>query len=292
MVIAAIFSYLRSKDAVAVMECEAFNDLAATRNSAQMRLEKGRHYDILRSYGEKYMISVGDGGRRWVERSCLKPSKREEGERAKLESSEVSLESLLAVSWHNAFCSTHSGRKECRPLYNRAKDRLVLHGLWPQPKKRQYCGMSGDIVERDRKHLWGSLPPRSLSPDLKRKMLVYMPGYLSNLHRHEWVKHGSCYDRNPERYFSDALSLVEELDRSMVGEYLRSNIGGKVTLRNIRKVFERSFGKGMGNRLSMLCKKGFLQELRINIRGRGSRLEKLLQKASPMKRSCTEARVR
>jgi hypothetical protein len=28
------------------MECEAFDDLAATRNSAQMRLEKGRHHDI------------------------------------------------------------------------------------------------------------------------------------------------------------------------------------------------------------------------------------------------------
>jgi len=76
------------------------------------------------------MISAGDRGRRWVERSCLKPSKREEG------GFEASLESLLAVSWHNAFCSTHSGKKECRPLYNRAKDRLVLHGLWPQPKKR------------------------------------------------------------------------------------------------------------------------------------------------------------
>jgi ribonuclease T2 len=147
------------------------------------------------------------------------------------------------------------------------------------------------VIAADKAKRWGALPAFKFPPDLQQRLIRYMPGILSKLERHEWVKHGSCYDRDPLRYFDDALSLTEQVDRSMLGEYLRANEGKKVKLQHLRRLFERSFGKGTGNRLAMECRRGLITEFRISLRGKGKDLKKLLPKAPSLRSRCREGIV-
>lgn len=195
--------------------------------------------------------------------------------------------SLLSLSWHNAFCIKHKNRKECRPIYNQGVNHLVLHGLWPQHK--EYCEVSHELIAKDKSRRWRALPAIEYPDNLKKDMLKFMPGVLSALDRHEWIKHGTCYSSNPIEYFSDAISLTKEADGSMLGEYLRANIGGKVTLYNIKKIFNRAFGKGSAKKISMKCRDGMLTEIRIMLKGSGDNLKKLLKYApNNHSRSCKE----
>ncbi len=282
--------------AVALEDCPAWNDLRHSRNQGDLHLKQGESYRIVREHKGEYLVRLPGppASQRWVDPKCLRPlSKRHEtkGNATEVPEENSALESLLVLTWHNAFCETHPNRKECRPLSNHSANRLVLHGLWPQPPSRIYCKVSEPLVEADRKGLWRSLPEPRLPEKLRRALLRYMPGSLSALHRHEWIKHGSCYDPDPVRYFRDALSLTEEVDRSLLGEYLRANVGGKVQLAQLRKIFERSFGKGTGNRLVMECRRGLISELRISLRGKGDRLSPLLPKAKPLRGGCREGIV-
>ena len=292
-------------EAVAVERCPAWNDLKGTRNSGNRMLEKGKRYSVQRLQKGHYLIRYDSGGsasQRWVEERCLRPVSPEGKNFRKRSAAEAektvekgehqsTLHSLLVLTWHNAFCETHPNRRECRPLYNRAAGHLVLHGLWPQPSSRVYCGVPARLIEADRAKRWGALPAFEFPPELQRRLLRYMPGVLSKLERHEWVKHGSCYDRDPLRYFDDALSLTEQVDRSMVGEYLRANEGKRVSLLNLRKLFERSFGKGTGTRLAMECRRGLLTELRISLKGKGKDLRRLLRGAPALRSRCREGIV-
>ena len=198
--------------------------------------------------------------------------------------------SLLSLSWHNAFCMKHKNRKECRPIYNKGANHLVLHGLWP--KDREYCGVPEELIIKDKHRRWRALPAINYPDYLKRDMLIFMPGVLSALDRHEWIKHGSCYSSNPIEYFSDAISLTKEADSSMLGEYLRANIGGKVTLYNIKRVFDRAFGKGSAKKISLRCQNRVITEIRITLKGSGSELKRLLKDApNNHSRSCKEGFV-
>jgi ribonuclease T2 len=122
-------------------------------------------------------------------------------------------------------------------------------------------------------------------------MKIYFPGYLSGLDRHEWVKHGSCYAEDPLRYFGDALSLTAQVDRSAVGEYLRKHLGRRVRLRDLRRLFAKSFGPGSDPKLAMRCRNGLLSELSISLRGKGDKLETLLRDAPSLHSRCQEGIV-
>ena len=58
------------------------------------------------------------------------------------------------------------------------------------------------------------------------------------------------------------------MNQSKVGELLASNIGKKVSLKQVRKAFDKSFGKGAGNKVDLRCdRKGRISELWINLKG-------------------------
>ena len=285
--------------ATAVDSCQAWNDLAHRRNIGRLTLTIGKDYTVMRRHKGQYLIKITSPSsltQRWVDQRCLQPKKSiRQGSQAVIhrptQRTQSTFSSLLILSWHNSFCETHSHRKECRPLFNYGTNHLVLHGLWPQPPSRVYCGIPPELIAKDKAHRWRALPVPPLPPSLHKELLRVMPGTLSGLERHEWIKHGSCYDSDPVRYFSDAVALTESVDRSMVGEYLRANVGGKIRLADLRKIFEKSFGKRMGNRLIMECRRGLLSELRISLHGKGSDLRKLLPPAKALKGGCREAIV-
>ena len=285
--------------ATAVQSCPAYNDLRNSRNEGGLHLQPGRRYEVLQRHKGKWLVKipVRPAVQRWVDPVCFSTRKTQNASSApataKKTQASVSgtLPSLLVLSWHNAFCESHANRKECRPLGNRGANHLVLHGLWPQPASNLYCSVPASAKEADRSRRWRSLPEPKLSSATKRLLLSAMPGSASGLERHEWIKHGTCYDSDPERFFHDALSLTRQVDRSMLGEYLRSNLGKRVTLAHLRKLFERSFGKGTGSRLAMECRRGLLQEIRISIRGKGDDLKKLLPRAPTLHSRCQSAVV-
>ena len=95
-----------------------------------------------------------------------------------------------------------------------------------------------------------------------------MPGYASNLHRHEWIKHGTCYGTDADTYYQHSIELTQKINKSDVGKLLSKNIGKKVTLKQIRKSFDSSFGKGAGKKVDLRCdRKGRISEFWINLTG-------------------------
>jgi len=287
-------------DAVAVNECEAFNNLKHTKNSHNIHLKRGEHYLVFREHKGQYLIKVeGENpAQRWVDTKCLDRSSQgisqaQSNTNTKKKSQKDSdLVSVLVLSWQNSFCQTHQNRKECK-IINRSKEpsHLVLHGLWPQPRNNQYCGVDKKLIAKDKHRQWRALPKLELSKETMAMMQKYMPGYISGLDRHEWIKHGTCYSKDPERYFHDALSLTKEVDTSLVGEYLRANEGRKIELINLKRVFDKAFGKGSSIHLEMRCKNRLLSELWIHVKGRGDKLKELLLGAPKGRSKCKSAIV-
>ena len=282
----------------AVQNCPAWNNLRHSANGSHLTLEPGANYTVLRHHKGHYLVKLTQpfAIQRWVEERCLRPIKSRHapkempapGTFPKVQSD---LSSLLVLSWHNNFCKTHPHRKECRPLFNRAANRLVLHGLWPQPRSRVYCNVPPRLKSADLNHRWRSIPELSLPSEIRQAMLRYFPGALSGLDRHEWIKHGTCYAPDPNRYFGDALKLTAQLDHSSVGEYLRSHIGHPVTLTQLRRLFEKVFGRGTGNKLALRCRRGKISEISISLHGKGDNLPTLLKRARPLRSRCTQGIV-
>ncbi len=276
-----------------IIDCPAWNDLSHHHNRGALRLEPGKKYRVLDRRKGHLLLQLNEPfpTRRWVQEICVdfddiaKPNSSYRSTRTN------DLQSLLVLSWHNSFCESHPNRKECRPMHNEASNRLVLHGLWPQPRSRVYCGVSNRLEILDRQHRWRALPAINYPPTLRKLLKRYFPGYLSGLDRHEWIKHGTCYSQSPRRYFHDALNLTAEVDLSLIGDYLRANIGQRVRLRDLRRLFARSFGAKNGNKLTMKCRRGLLSEIVISLRGRGDELEPLLQNAPSLPSRCYEGIV-
>ncbi len=122
-----------------------------------------------------------------------------------------------------------------------------------------------------------------------------MPGYASNLQRHEWVKHGSCYGKSAELYYQDAIRLTDTINQSEVGTLLKNNIGKRVSSTQIRQAFNKAFGEGLGKKVNMRCdKKGRLGELWINLSGdisSDSSLSSLLKNAVNASNNCESGLV-
>ncbi len=85
--------------------------------------------------------------------------------------------------------------------------------------------------------------------------------------------------------------MTEEIDNSLVGDFLRENEGKKINLVNLQRVFDKAFGKGSGKHIEMRCKNGLLTEIWIHIKGKGDSLKELLKDAPIAKSKCRTAIV-
>jgi ribonuclease T2 len=203
-----------------------------------------------------------------------------------------SKQNLLALSWHNAFCETHRYKKECkRGLSDLLKRKMsdtqfVLHGLWPQPRNNVYCNVERDFIEADKRKRWRDLPCLALDDDVEKELEKIMPGFSSELHKHEWVKHGTCYGTDANTYYRDAINLVKQINTSALGKFFTQNIGKRITLREVQTLADKSFGRGTGSRVTLQCNRGMVTELWLNL-GSGSKdLATLLKRGKPKKSRC------
>jgi len=312
-----IVSLVAREEAFATNECPAFNNMKHTKNTHNITLDTSRKYTILRYHkGQALILIKGEQpAQRWVDEECFSRSTKtsktpvavppeksgilsidDELEAADLKMKKrkpkVSSQNLLALSWHNAFCETHRYKKECkRSLLSFGKNKyserhFVLHGLWPQPKNNTYCEVSSKYVSLDKHKQWHKIPHLGLKNELKMELQKVMPGYASNLHRHEWIKHGTCYGTDANAYYEDAVSLVTQVNVSKVGNFFKNNIGKRVTLQQVRGVFDRSFGIGSGKRVELKCKKGLITELWLHLGSGDERLAVLLKEGKITRSRC------
>lgn len=198
--------------------------------------------------------------------------------------STVSKQNLLALSWHNAFCETHRYKKECKRgigslLRSKShEEQFVLHGLWPQPRKKVYCNVDKELIHADKKRRWRDIPCLALDDDIEKKLAKVMPGFASDLHKHEWVKHGTCYGTDANTYYAEAISLVEQFNNSSLAAFFKASRGKRVTLTQIKKIAQKEFGKGASKSIAIQCKKGLITEIWLQL-GSGSKdLATLLKK--------------
>ena len=284
---------LFSKNVTATKECEAYNDLKHNKNYGHIVLEPNSSYEVAREQKGNYYIKVlnANPAMRWVSISCFNNSSSSVSSETQNSSKEDSnLDSALVVSWHNSFCETHSNKRECKRDGGDAKNHLVLHGLWPQPRSNVYCGVDEKIISLDKSKRWNALPKLNLKPEVIELMQKYMPGFKSNLQRHEYYKHGTCYSKDPNRYFLDALKLTKRVDET-IGEYLRVNIGKRVKTINIKKIAQRLISKDIKNKIALKCKGRILSEIWISLKGKGDSIKDLIKGAKPIRSNCQEAIV-
>ena len=95
-----------------------------------------------------------------------------------------------------------------------------------------------------------------------------MPGYRSDLHRHQWTKHGTCYGTDADTYFDHAIGLIDQLNDSSVQALFEKRIGTRLRAAEVRAAFDRDFGPGAGDRVRLDCdRQGLITELRIGLKG-------------------------
>jgi len=208
-----------------------------------------------------------------------------------------SKQNLLALSWHNAFCETHRYKKECKRNSGsllRSKSRetqFVLHGLWPQPRNSVYCNVDKEFITADKSKRWRDIPCLALDDEVETELSKIMPGFASDLHKHEWVKHGTCYGTEANRYFSDAISLVKQVNGSALGTLFENKIGKYVSLKEVRALSNKTFGQGAGKRVVLQCKNGLITELWLQLGTGSDDLATLLKHGKPMYSRCKGGRI-
>lgn len=163
---------------------------------------------------------------------------------------------ILAISWQPAFCELRPRKKECRTQTKNRYDasHFSLHGLWPQPRQNVYCGVNQENIDLDKDGKWLRLEKLKLTPENRKKLQKLMPGYQSGLHRHEWIKHGTCYrEGDAETYYQDSVWLMQTINSSKLAQIFAQNVGSHVTTDTIRSALDSSFGAGAGNRVRVKC---------------------------------------
>ncbi len=256
---------------VAGQACEALESIRRGTNSGDIRLTPQETYPVIgknRDNASHYLLRIEDAepSERWVSVQCGQLL----GSSAPV--NPVNQDYLLALSWQPSFCETKPDKSECKSQTAQRFDatNLVLHGLWPQ---KVYCNVSPEIKDLDKPKTWSKLPPIDLSEETRNALAVKMPGFASDLHLHEWYKHGTCYSDSPEEYYQESIALLDQINDSSVRNLFTENIGNFLSSTEIRDQFDEAFNEGAGSKVQVQCatddedRDRMVVELQINLKG-------------------------
>jgi ribonuclease T2 len=145
---------------------------------------------------------------------------------------------LMSMSLHAAFCGDgHEHTAECG---SRAPRPLVIHGLWPER-------LDPGAYPHD-----CPAPPLHLEPTLASGLEEYMPGMRSDLHEHEWRKHGGCSGLDADVYFGAALALARQLDAALAPRL--TTLAGRETSTDDLRAAADAARPGLGATLVFQCR--------------------------------------
>jgi len=305
---------------IAEQACPAGISTKHQENPGQLRLVPGQTYVIVarnRAQPTHYQLRIPSAQPqdRWVEVACGRfvaplaaapqaPSPRADESRAPAPTAAATqagapsrqggmdAQYVLAASWQPAFCEPRPHRPECRGQTPERADarQFSLHGLWPQPIGRAYCGVGQPQRAASESGDWKRLPAPALTAATRSELQQQMPGTAGDLERHEWVKHGTCYGTDAETYFRQSLALLAQLNGSEVQRLFESNIGKRLRAEEVLAAFDRAFGPGSGARVRLDCDHdGRITELRVGLKGtitERSSLGELIQAAPTRTAGC------
>ena len=279
---------------IAEQSCPAYRSFKKGTNPGNVNLTLGVAYEVMaknRPGATHYRVRVRGAApeERWVSSGCgklLVDCRETRRPAASGGSASEGRDYLLALSWQPAFCQNHRGKRECKNQERGRYDasNLSLHGLWPQPREAIYCDVPERVRELDERREWKRLDEPGLSDEAFDALVVIMPGVASYLHRHEWIKHGVCYGGDPEEYFGESIMLTRQVNASPVRALLAANIGGWVTVGDIKAQFDAAFGDGAGDRVEVRCDGEMVSEIWINLKGEiddGATISGLMRNAPP-----------
>jgi ribonuclease T2 len=304
---------------VATKACPAVVSLKKGTNPDNVAIEVGKGYDLLgknKPDATAYWIKIpsANPAQRWVTIDCgttngtaatpiPAPAQKQASTNTPLGTVKPKAPSrgfggkepyyAFAMSWEPTFCESMRDKAECKAETKQSFEatHFTIHGLWPQPRRNQFCNVAREISALDDQHQWNQLPEPELSAQTRSALAIAMPGTMSNLQRHEWIKHGTCYPAsNAEQYFKDELRLAAEINASTVQKFVASNIGKNISANDLRAKFDESFGAGTGAHVQMECDKqgrfgGFTMNLRGDIPG-GANLATLLAAGNEAQNKC------
>lgn len=281
-------------------DCQAYTSIKS--KSQAVSLKPGQVYQAVglnKKDGDFISIKV-NGVNKWVNKSCgqlslkgtnsdnTKPTPDNNNTSPKPTTSE---NYLLAISWQPAFCETHASKVECVDETEDSYDasNFTLHGLWPD--KFSYCGVSASDIKKDETGNWKELPPVSTDAETATELSKVMPGVKSYLDRHEWYKHGTCDGRKADDYFDIAIDLVKEINASDVRALFAQNIGKTLSLTEVQKAYEKTFGSGTAQSMNLKCSNGLATEIRVKVKRplAGQKLAELLIKSGGT--SCDQVKI-
>ena len=282
---------------VASDSCELYNNMKHTKNTGKQSLKIGESYKVLDEKKGQYYINISGISipNRWVDKECFQASTATKTPISKTPTTTVSNKpknSLLALSWQNAFCQTHKNKRECQRARGAYTDtRFSLHGLWPQPRENLYCDVSKKDKEFDKRGGWNKLQKLDLTPATRKELLRIMPASASNLQKHEWIKHGTCSGMSAQKYYAHAIELTKQVNQSKVGQFFTQNIGKTVTLQQVRFKMNESFGKESGKKLELRCRNGLITEIWIHLGNEGESLQTLLKGGKDVNSRCKQGKI-
>lgn len=259
----------------AIRSCEAFQSFSRGTNPGFVKLEPGAEYEIVEVNSDPWSwiriihpgVTEGDA-LRWVPRECgvsnlnIAASRNEQNSASVCDTTPNTHDSnVLALSWQPGFCEhTSAGpqKPECAAM---AAGELVisyftLHGLWPNKKS---CGTNyGNCLSTD----------LDLAEDTISTISPWMPNFFfsQSFGRHEWNKHGTCQALEDDEYFLLAIDLLKRVDQSIIGTYIRNNIGQEINVSAYEAAVKDGLGRNASENIRLLCTKGTkLQEIRIGL---------------------------
>lgn len=168
-----------------------------------------------------------------------------------------STSSLLVLTWAPSLCQVEPSNRGCRNGHvGRMGPAMLLHGLWPQPKSEQFCGVSTTVAEQARDPESADLPPLNLPADVETSLQAKLSDG-AIMTPHEWYRHGTCSGVPPDVYFGHAVTLTEQAGNVLdpIFEKAAEEAGnGRLSVGDVRDRFEAEFGKGAGERVSLTCR--------------------------------------
>ena len=145
----------------ATKDCPAFQSISKQTNPGNVTIDSGNSYPLVGKNKETathYLIEI-DGAepkQRWVSVDCGaldnaavdQPSPEQTEQESEPQSVQSGHRFVLAISWQAAFCETRPSKLECESQTDDRFDatHFTLHGLWPQPRRRAYCGVDASAV--------------------------------------------------------------------------------------------------------------------------------------------------
>ena len=239
--------------------CPALQSIRKETNPGGVQTQPGHFYPIIaknKPAASHYMIQIdgSDPARRWVAAQCGQHVIPADGSGGDDHGEQPAY--VLSISWEPAFCEGKAEKVECKTEFPDRFDatHFALHGLWPQPRNNVYCTVPPELALKDKNGDWDELPAPNLSDATREKLAQIMPGTQSKLERHEWIKHGTCFQTDsPEAYFAKAIMIMEQINKSKPQELFASHIGAEVDAKAIRDAFDESFGDGAGDRVRISC---------------------------------------